>query len=309
MSEKLQDLNFLHLFYFWMVVRHRGITAACELLHLTQPTISTQIRKLEKALGQELFDRSGRELELTEVGKTVYDYADEMFAVGREMLAALRGMPSDRATMKLMVGMPMVMPKIITYRLLEPVLHLPQAVQLVIHEAPLDTLVADLLRHQYDVILSDRPIAPHERARSFNHPLGESGIAICGRADLAARYRHRFPESLDGAPLLLPTGNTDLRRQLDRWLDDKGLAPRIIAEINDSAVLKEFGHAGSGLFPVYAAVLPEIQRQYDVELVGHLENVRVQFYAITLQRKLTHPAVVAISQAAKEGPLAIERVK
>jgi LysR family transcriptional activator of nhaA len=306
MTEKLQDLNFLHLFYFWMVVRHRGITAAGELLHLTQPTISTQIRKLEKSLGQELFDRSGRELELTAVGKTVYEYADEMFAVGRELLGALRGMPSTRA-MRLMVGMPMVMPKLFTYRLLKPVLHLPQPVQIVIHEAPLDTLVADLMRHHYDVILSDRPIAPHERARSFNHPLGETGIAICGRPELAARYRTGFPESLDGAPLLLPTANTEMRRTIDRWLDERGLAPRIVAEINDSALLKEFGHAGAGLFPVCAAVLPEIKRQFAVELVGHLENVRLQFYAITLHRKLTHPAVVAIAQAAKESPLARDR--
>jgi LysR family transcriptional regulator, transcriptional activator of nhaA len=288
MTEKLQDLNFLHLYYFWMVVRHRGITAACELLHLTQPTISTQIRKLEKSLGQVLFDRSGRELELTPVGKTVYEYADEMFAVGREMLGALRGTPNGRA-MRLLVGIPMLMPKMITYRLLEPVLHLPNPAQVVIHEAPLDSLVPDLLRHQYDVILSDAPIAPHQRVRSFN---------------LAARYRKRFPQSLDGAPLLLPTPNTEMRRQLDRWLDESGCAPRIVAEINDSALIKEFGHAGAGLFPVCEAVLPEVQRQYEVEALGSLANVRLQFFAITLQRKLTHPAVVAISQNAREGLLA-----
>lgn len=309
MTEKLQDLNFLHLFYFWMVARHRGITPACELLHLTQPTISTQIRKLEKSLGQELFDRSGRELTLTPIGKTVFEYADEMFAVGREMLGALRGTPNGRATMRLMVGIPMVMPKLITYRLLEPVLHMPRPVQLVIHEAPLDSLVSDLLRHQYDVILSDTPIAPHQRVRSFNHPLGESEIAICGRPELAARYGKRFPESLDGAPMLLPTSNTELRRQIDRWLDDSGYAPRIVAEINDSALIKEFGHASAGLFPVCAAVVPQVTRQYEVECLGTLDEVRMQFYAITLQRKLTHPAVVAISQSAKEGLLLPQRVR
>jgi LysR family transcriptional activator of nhaA len=181
---------------------------------------------------------------------------------------------------------------------------LPQPVQLVIHEEPLDALIADLLRHQYDVILSDTPIAPHQRVRSYNHLLGESEIAICGRPDLAARYRKRFPESLDGAPMLLPTSNTEMRRQLDRFLDDAGYAPRIVAEINDSALLKEFGNAGAGLFPVCAAVLEEVKQQYDVELVGTLEQVRMQFYAITLQRKLTHPAIVAISQNAKEGLLA-----
>jgi len=301
-TEKLQDLNFLHLFYFWMVVRHRGISAACEMLHLTQPTISTQIRKLEKSLGQELFDRSGRELTLTEVGKTIFEYADEMFAVGREMLGALRGIPSDR-TMRVIVGMPHVMPKLIVYRLLEPVLHL-QGVRIVIQQAPLDTLMSDLLRHQYDVILSDTPIAPHQRVRSFNHLLGESEIAICSRPELASRFRRRFPESLNGAPLLVPTPKTELRRLIDRWLDTNGLNPRIVAEINDSAVMKEFGHAGAGLFPVCAAVLPEVKRQYGVELVGRVADERMQFYAITLQRKLTHPAVVAISQAARDGLLA-----
>lgn len=303
MTEKLQDLNFLHLFYFWMVVRHRGITPACELLHLTQPTISTQLRKLEKSLGQELFDRSRRELDLTPVGKTVFEYADEMFAVCREMLGALRGSPNGRA-LRLMVGIPLVMPKLITYRLLEPVLHMPQPVQLVINEAPLEALVADLLRQEYDVILSDTPIAPHQRVRSFNHLLGESEITICGRPELAAHYRKRFPQSLDGAPLIMPAPNTEMRRQLDRWLDDSGYAPRVVAEINDSALIKEFGQAGAGLFPVCAAVLPEVQRQYHVEPIGNLADVRIQFYAITMQRKLTHPAVVAISQNAKEGLLA-----
>jgi LysR family transcriptional activator of nhaA len=198
------------------------------------------------------------------------------------------------------------MPKLIIYRLLEPVLHLPQGVQLVIHQAPLDTLVADLLRHQYDVILSDTPIAPHQRVRSFNHLLGESEIAICGRPDVAARFRKRFPKSLNGAPLLLPTANTELRRLIDRWLDDTSLNPRIVAEISDSALLKEFGQAGAGLFPVCAAVLREVKRQYDVESVGNLEGVRMHFYAITLQRKLTHPAVLALSESAREGLLLVE---
>jgi LysR family transcriptional regulator, transcriptional activator of nhaA len=304
MTERLQDLNFLHLFYFWMVVRHGSISTACERLHLTQPTISTQIRKLEKSLGHQLFDRSGRELQLTDVGKTVFDYADDMFAVGREMLGALRGLPTDRM-LKLHVGTPMVMPKLITYRLLEPILRAPHAVQIVCREEPIDDLVTGLVRHQYDVILSDAPIPAHKRVRSFNHLLGDCGVAICGTRELAARYRRRFPESLDGAPVLLPTANTELRRLMDRWFDAEGHAPRIVAEFDDSAVLKEFGHAGVGLFPIPSAVLPEVKRQYQVELVGNLEGVRLPFYAITLERKLTHPAVMEISRAAKEGLLAV----
>jgi LysR family transcriptional activator of nhaA len=303
-TDKLQDLNFLHLFYFWMVVRGGGISAACEQLHVTQPTISTQIRKLEKSLGHQLFDRSGRELKLSDVGQTVFEYAEEMFEVGREMLGALRGQPSSRA-MRLHAGAPMMMPKLITYRLLEPVLHLPQQMQIVLEEAPLPDLIADLIRHRFDVILSDTPISAQSRVRSFNHPLGECCVAICGTRELAARHRRRFPESLHGAPMLLPTVGSETRRTLDRWFDDAGCRPRIVAEINDSAVIKEFGRAGAGLFPIASAVLNEVKQQYGVELVGHLPDVRLHFYAITLERKLTHPAVVAISQAAKDGLLSV----
>jgi LysR family transcriptional regulator, transcriptional activator of nhaA len=304
MTERLQDLNFLHLFYFWMVVRHGSITTACERLHVTQPTISTQIRKLEKALGHQLFDRSGRELTLTDVGRTVFDYAEDMFSVGREMLGALRGLPSSRA-MRLVVGTPMILPKLITYRLLEPVLRFRQSVQIVCHEAPLEDLVSGLLRHRYDVILSDTPITSQQRIRSFNHPLGDSGIAICGTKELATRLRRRFPKSLDGAPILLPAVNSEYRRVLDRWLDDEGCVPQIVAEFDDSALLKEFGHAGVGVFPIPAVVVPEVKRQYQVEVIGQIPEVRVHFYAITLERKLTHPLVMVISQAAKEGLLAM----
>lgn len=304
--ERLQDLNFLHLFYFWMVVRSGNIASACEILHLTQPTISTQLRKLEKSLGHQLFDRSGRELKLSDVGRTVYEYAEDIFAVGREMLGALRGHPTDQS-LKLIVGTPMFMPKLIVYRLLKPILYMPQQVQFTCHEAPMDILVSDLLRHKYDVILSDAPLPTHKRVRSFNHRLGDCSVAICATPELAERYRPRFPKSLDGAPILLPTANTELRRQMDRWFDEKGYTPRIVAEFDDSAVLKEFGHAGVGVFPIPAAVLPEVRRQYQVELLGYIESMRLHFYAITLERKLTHPAVLAISQAAKQGLLAVER--
>jgi LysR family transcriptional activator of nhaA len=226
-----------------------------------------------------------------------------MFAVGRELLGALRGLPSDRA-LRLHVGVPMVMPKLITYRLLQSVFCLPQTVHLICREAPLDALVADLMRHRQDIILSDAPIPAATRVKSYNHLLGDCGVAICGTRELAGRYRRRFPQSLEGAPLLLPTANTELRRSLDRWFDEQGYTPRIVAEFDDSALLKEFGHGGAGLFPVPAAVLGEVKRQYIVDLVGRLDEVRTRFYAITLQRKLIHPAIVAISQAARQGLLA-----
>ncbi|MCA9114983.1 MAG: transcriptional activator NhaR [Planctomycetaceae bacterium] len=302
MTDKLQDLNFLHLFYFWSVVRNGGISAACETLNLTQPTISTQIRKLEKSLEQKLFHRTGRELVVTDVGKMVFEYAEDIFSAGREMLGALRGLPTDRS-LKLMVGIPMVMPKLIVYRLLETILHFPHSVQIVCHEAPLDLLIADLAQHRYDVILSDAPLPSHTAARSFSHYLGSSGVAICATRELAGRLQRRFPDSLDGVPMLLPTANTELRRGLDRWFDDRGFAPRIVGEFDDSALIKEFGGAGAGVFPTPTAVLPEVTRQYGVQLLGYLDDIKLHYYAITLERKMTHPAVVAISQAATEGLL------
>jgi LysR family transcriptional activator of nhaA len=303
MTESLQDLNFLHLYYFWAAAREGGISAACERLQLSQPTISMQIRKLEKSLGHKLFQRTGRGLALTEMGQTVFDYADEIFAMGRELMGTLRGMPSGSSA-KLMVGVPKAMPKMVAYRLLEPVLHLPEHVHIVCREGDFDQLLADMGRHRYDVIISDTPVRPDERVRTFNHALGESGVSICATAALATHFRRRFPKSLDGAPFLLPTAGTDMRRALDRWFDSQKITPRIVAEFDDSALLKEFGHAGAGLFPVPSAVLSEVKRQYSVELVGKLSSVRLKFYAITTERKLKHPAVVAISENARYGVLA-----
>ena len=237
MTETLQNLNFLHLYYFWAAAREGSISGACERLQLSQPTISMQIRKLEKSLGHQLFQRSGRGLALTEMGQTVFDYADDIFAMGREMMGTLRGLPSGSAA-KLIVGIPKAMPKMVAYRLLEPVLHLPQHVQIVCREGDFDQLLADLGRHRFDVIISDTPVRPDERVRTFNHALGESSVAICATAVLAPHYRRRFPKTLDGAPFLLPTAGTDMRRALDRYFDSQQITPRIVAEFDDSAALK-----------------------------------------------------------------------
>lgn len=297
MLHQLQDLNFLHLFYFWMVARHGGITLASERLHLTQPTVSTQIRKLEKSLGGPLFIRAGRELELTATGKLVFEYAEEMFAVGRELLGALRGVPAQRGALRLHVGVPQVLPKAITYHLLEPVLHFPEPLQIIVSEGPVDHLVAELMRHQHDVILSDSPLPPG-RVQTQSHLLGQCGVGLCASRELAARLQRRFPQSLSGAPLLLPAANTELRRSIDRWLDERGLTPRIVAEVNDSALLHRFGQGGAGVFPAPLCIVDELKQELGVELVGQFDNLQLQFFAITLQRKLAHPAVVAIAQAA-----------
>lgn len=296
--EHLQSLNFSHLLYFWTVARDGSIASACERLQLSQPTISMQIRKLEETLGHRLFDRSGRSLVLTEVGRTVYDYADEMFSLGRELLGTLRGVPGKRAG-RLHVGVPTFLPKLITYRLLAPVLAMSQPVQLICHEAELAELAMGLARHKFEAILTDTLMHSAAGVRCFNHPLGECGVSICGISELAARYRPGFPESLDDAPFLLPSSATDMRRSIDRWFDTVPYSPRVVGEFDDSALMKEFGGGGAGLYPIPTAVLTEVLDQYCVEQIGELPNVRVRYYVVTTERKLSHPGTVVIVQNAK----------
>lgn len=298
--DSIHSLNFSHLMYFWAVARDGSIANACEKLHVSQPTISMQIRKLERTLGHRLFDRSGRNLVLTDVGRTVYEYADEMFGTGRELLAALRGLPGKRSR-RLHVGLPVFLPKLIAQRLLEPVLQLPEPVQLHCHVGDLSELVSGIARHKYDAILTDTPMPSTIGVRTYSHPLGECCVAILGTPQMAAAYRKGFPDSLADAPMLLPTVHSAMRRSLDRWFDDRPYAPRIVGEFDDSALMKEF--SSNGLFPAPVAVAGTIQRQYHVELVGRLPDVRVGYYVVTTERKLTHPATVIIAERASAGLL------
>jgi LysR family transcriptional activator of nhaA len=202
------------------------------------------------------------------------------------------------------VGIPTFLPKLITHRLLEPVLHLAEPVQLVCHEHSLEELTAGLARHKYDVILSDTPIqAGGSNVRCFSHPLGDCEIAVCGVRSMVTRYRARFPHSLDGAPFLLPTNATDMRRVLDRWFDQVPITPRVVGEFDDSALMKEFAGGGSGVFPAPSAVLADLKRQYGVELIGRLPKHRIRYFAVTTERKLTHPATIVIRQIAQSGLL------
>lgn len=295
----MEWLNYHHLLYFWTVAREGSIARACEKLFLAQPTISGQLRVLEKAVGDKLFARSGRGLVLTETGRTVYRYADEIFSLGRELQDTLRGRPAGRP-MRLLVGVADVLPKLVSFRLLEPALALSDPVQIICREDKPERLLSDLSIHGLDIVLSDAPVGPHVKVRAFNHLLGECGVAVMGKAALARPFRKGFPASLDGAPFLLPTENTSLRRALDQWFDRRSIRPSIRAEFEDSALLKVFGQAGVGLFVVPTAVENEVRKQYGVELVGRVEEVRERFYAISVERKLKHPAVVAISEAARQ---------
>lgn len=294
----LDWLNYHHLLYFWMVAREGGISPASKKLHLAQPTLSNQIRKLEKAIGTSLFDRIGRSLVLTDTGQTVFRYADEIFALGRELTDTLKGLPG-KDTVQLTVGVPDVLPKLVVYELLKPALNLQDKVQLVCYEGKLNDLLAELALHRLDIVLADSPLTPATHVKAFNHLLGESGVTIFAKASLAQKYRRGFPESLHGAPMLLPTHNTTLRRALEQWFDENDVRPLVVHEFEDSAVMKVFGQHGEGLFASPTAIEDEICRQYRVRPVGHLEEVTERFYAISVERRLKHPAVVKISEAAR----------
>ena len=301
----MEWLNYHHLLYFWTVAKEGSIARACDQLLLAQPTISGQLRLLEKALGDKLFVKVGRRLTLTETGQVVYRYADEIFSLGREMVDAVRGRPTGRP-LELVVGIADVLPKLVSFRLLRPALSSPLSVRLVCREDKPDRLMAELAVHELDLVLSDAPMNPGLKVRAFNHLLGECGVTIMGTARLVKKFRRNFPRSLAGAPWLLPTANTSLRRSLDEWFDSHNIRPDVRSEFEDSALLKVFGQEGMGVFAVPTVVEGEVRRQYGVARIGRLDEIKERFYAISPERKLKHPAILAISKVARE-TLADER--
>jgi LysR family transcriptional activator of nhaA len=294
----MEWLNYHHLLYFWTVVRTGSITAASRELRLAGPTISVQLRQLEDALSEKLLLRSGRSVVPTEVGRLAYKYAEEIFSTGRELLDVVKGRPTGRP-LRVVIGIADVLPKLVAHRLIEPALHLSQPVRLICHEDNPQHLLAELALQELDLVLLDAPIGPAVKVRAYNHLLGESGIVFLARPRLAARYRRNFPRSLDGAPLLLPMANSAIRRNLDQWFDSLGIRPNLVGEFEDSGLLREFGAAGTGIFPAVSVVEEQLRRHYDVARVGRTEAVRSTFYAISIERKLRHPAVIAICQSAR----------
>jgi len=298
-SLSLNTLNYQHLLYFWVVAREGSIARATSVLHLTQPTISTQLKVLEQSLGAALFERRGRSRTLSETGQLVFRYADEMFRTGRELTEALsRG--DSVAPARLVVGISDALPKLTTWRLLQPALDVSPRLRLTCRIDKTDRLVADLAVHALDVVLADTPASPILPVRTFNHLLGECGVTVFAAEALARTHRRRFPHSLDGAPFLLPTENTALRRSLDAWFISQDMAPNVVAEVEDVAILQVFGQEGMGLFVAPTVVEAQIRRHYGVRVVGRLPEVRERFYAISVERKLVHPAVVALTDAARK---------
>lgn len=296
--QALDWLNYHHLLYFWVVAREGGLAPAGEVLKLALPTLSAQIHKLEAALGEKLFQRVGRRLVLTEMGRVVQRYAGEIFSLGQELLDTVRGRPTGQP-LRLSVGAVDSVPKLLVRRLLEPALRLESPVRIVCHEDRHDRLLADLALHLLELVIADSPAPPGGSVQVFHHPLGETPVAFFAAPHLARTYRRSFPRSLDGAPLLLPVESQPLRRALSQWLAANGLRPRIVAELEDSALLKTFGADGIGIFPAPAVVAKEIQSQYGVRMLGRIEAVRERFYALTIERRIKNPAALAVCEAAR----------
>jgi LysR family transcriptional activator of nhaA len=295
----MRRLNYQHLLYFWSVVRTGSLTRACEELALSAPTISAQLRTLEERLGERLLVKSGRRLVPTEAGRLVYGYADEIFALGRDLIEALEHRPTQRP-MRLVVGIDDVVPKEIAHRLLEPALSIKQPVRIVCREGTLERLVADLAVHEIDVVLSDSPVMPTLNVRAYSHHLGTSEECWMATPALARTLRRGFPKSLDGVPVLLPTDDTAIRRALDQWLDQHNVRPILVGEFEDYALLREFARAGRGFAPVPAVLENEFRRRYKLARIGQARPVKAEFYAISLERKIKHPAVAALAENARQ---------
>lgn len=294
----MEWLNYHHLYYFWMTVRAGTISGAADLLHLARPTVAAQIRELEKSFGQKLFRKQGRGLVLTEFGREVHKFADEIFSIGHELREYVKtGHAGNRK--RFVVGLPDVVPKHIVYELLRPALHLEDRPRTICYEGKLPELLADLALHKLDLIISDAPAPSTLEYKAYNHKLGECGLSMLAVPELARKFRRNFPQSLTDAPCLLPTDQTAVRRSLDRWLDEQAIFPDIIAEVEDSALLKVFGQQGEGIFPVPAAIEAIIIQQYRVQLVGRIPEVRDKFYAISAEKRVQHAATSMIVRQAR----------
>ncbi len=294
----MAHLNYKHLRYFWMVAKSGSIARASEQLHLTPQSISGQLSEFEETLGVELFRRVGRGLELTDMGQRLLVYAEQIFALGDELLDLAQDR-SPQASLPFRVGIADSVPKMVAYRLVEPSLTLADPVRLICREGRLAMLLGDLAVHRLEMVIADRPMPSNLNVRGYDHLLGESGVSVLGHVSVTAGLAGEFPQNLESAPFLLPGADVALHARLRRWLEEKRIRPRIVGEFDDSALSYAFGQAGAGLFVVPTAIEEFVIRQYEVELVGRIDSVREQVYAITTERQLSHPVIVAIYQQAQ----------
>jgi LysR family transcriptional activator of nhaA len=294
----MEWLNYHHLFYFWTVARAGSIARASEELRVAQPTISNQLKTLEGSLGVKLLERQGRRLVLTDVGRTVLRYADDIFRTGRELQRAVKGLPTGQR-LRLVAGVVDVIPKRMAALLLQPAVDAHPDLVLVCREGPLPQLLAALAVHELDVVLADVPASEEVKVKAFNHRLGDCGTTFFA-APRHAGLRKGFPRSLGGAPALLPSEGTALRRALEAWFDGTGIHPTVTGEFDDSALMKAFGARGLGVFPAPTVLENDIRAQFGVAPIGRIDDVREAFYAITVERRLRHPAVASLAEAARD---------
>ncbi|WP_050466623.1 transcriptional activator NhaR [Herbaspirillum chlorophenolicum] len=295
----MPSLNYKHLHYFWAVAKAGSVARASERLHLTAQTISGQLTLFEENVGYKLFNRVGRRLELNDEGRMVFDYADRIFTIGEELEEALRFRPGGRA-LQLRVGVADAVPKAIAYLLLETALSLEEPIRIVCREGKLDALLAELAIHRLDIIIADSPMPANVDVRGYHHLLGECDTSFFATPELAKRYKKGFPHSLDGAPFLMPGDDAAVRPRLLRWFEKENIRPQIAGEFDDGALLLAFGDAGTGIFAAPTAIASQVRKQYGIVEIGKTDAVREQFYAISVERKLTHPAVLAIQSAARD---------
>ncbi len=292
-------INYKHLHYFWAVAKEGGIARASELLHLSPQTISGQLSLLEKYLGVELFTRVGRNLELTETGRLVMSYADEIFSLGSELQEVIHQLPDNRPQV-FRVGVVDVLPKSIAHQILKPALNMQEPVRMICREASLDSLLAELSIHHLDLVLADCPIPPNISTKAYSHKLGECAVSCFVSDKMEGLDEGPFPQCLNGAPMLFPSRGNQLRTAIDEWLTRQRIHPRIVAEFDDSALMKAFGHEGAGVFIAPSAIESEVERQYQARAIGRIEDVKEQFYAISVERRVLHPVVSAVIEAARE---------
>lgn len=291
-------LNYRQLHYFWVVAKTGSIVRACEQLSLTPQTISGQISLLEQTYGIELFRRVGRQLELTEAGRQTLPYAEQMFQLGGELELMLRAQPNEQQIL-FRVGVADVVPKSIVYRLIAPTMELTEPLRITCREDKLERLLADLAIQRLDLVISDSPMPSHLDIKGYSQKLGECGISFFATAELAARYGQDFPRSLHGAPLLIPGAETVVRSRLQRWFAEQQIQPQIVGEFDDSALMQAFGQSGSGIFIGPSVIADEVKRQMGVEVIGQTDAVSESFYAISVERKVKHPGIVAITEGAR----------
>ncbi len=292
-------INYKHLRYFWMVAQEGSISSASKLLFLTPQTISGQLSQLEDQLGVKLFEKDGRNLKLTDAGEVVQGYANDIFSLGNELQEVLHNKPSKRRP-QLKVGIANSIPKSVAYHLLEPALHMEDPIRIVCREDNLNALLRELAEHKLDLVISDRPMPNHSSIKGFNHHLGECGISFFCTSEIKRSLENDFPECLDNIPLLLPGDSSSLHTKLKEWFKSKSIYPLIVAEFDDGALMKAFGQKGEGVFIAPSVTAKEVESSYNVEVIGQTTEVLETFYAISIQRKVSHPIVATILNSARE---------